>query len=236
MAWASLDDDEAGEDDFQTLHTPVHCIVRHDGGSCGEPTMEHMEASGGSPTWQLFVQVDIGKQEPKTLEEIDLHWRATRWLQVAVQGITDEEVPWYKLVTPLTSGAEGAALSLSKHLVAAWRWNIKVCSEDDCPPALSILNIGQFIMDEEATGGVGEPHWFMAYSCALQQVGEAAHERKWEWPRREALEIKASPLVHAFWHETGMDLMVARVNSAGSQPPGHCTTRMCGSDMIYCQS
>ena len=81
--------------------------------------------------------------------------------------------------------------------------------EDDCPPAPSVLSIGQFITDEETVGGVGEPHWFMAYSCALQWVGEAACGRKWEWPRWEALEIKASPLVHAFWHETGADLMVA---------------------------
>ena len=28
MARASLDDDEVGEDDFQTLHTPVHRIFR----------------------------------------------------------------------------------------------------------------------------------------------------------------------------------------------------------------
>ena len=88
--------------------------------------MEQMEASGGSPTWQSFVQVDIGEEEPKTLEEIDPHWRATQWLQVAIQGITDEEVPWHELVTPLTSGAEGVARSLAKCLVAAWRWNIKV--------------------------------------------------------------------------------------------------------------
>ena len=46
------------------------------------------------------------------LECINPHWRATRWLQVAVQGIAKEEVPWYMLVTPLTSGAEGAAMSL----------------------------------------------------------------------------------------------------------------------------
>ena len=85
-----------------------------------------MEASGGSPAWQSFVQVDIGKQEPESLEEINPHWRAMRWLQVAIQGVTDEEVLWYKLVTPLTSGAEGTALYLAKHLVTAWWWNIKV--------------------------------------------------------------------------------------------------------------
>ena len=176
-----------------------------------------MEASGGSLAWQSFVQVDIGKQEPKTLEEIP-YWRATQWLQVAVQGITDE-VPWYELVTPLTSGAEGAALSLAKHLVAVWQWNFKVCGEDDCPPAPSVLNIGQFIMDEEVAGGMGEPHWFMAYSHTLQWVDEVAHGRKWEWPRREALEIKASLLVHAFWCETNVDLMMASVKLCWEPTP-----------------
>ena len=117
-----------------------------------------MEASGGSPTWQLFVQMDIGEEEPETLEEINPHWRGTWWLQVAVQGITDEEVLWYELVTPLTSGAEGMVLCLAKHLVAARQWNIKVHGEDDCSPAPSVLNIGQFITDEEAAKGVGEPH------------------------------------------------------------------------------
>ena len=157
-----------------------------------------MKASGGSPVWWLFAQVDIDEEEPETLEEIDPHWRAQQWLQVAAQGITDEEVPWHELLTPLTSGAEGAARSLAKCLVAA------------CPPTSSALNIGQFITDEEVEGGMGEPHWFVAYSCTLQQVGEAACRRKWEL-RREALEIKASLLVHAFWHETDMDLMMVSV-------------------------
>ena len=178
-----------------------------------------MEASGGSPAWQSFVQVDISEEEPKTLEEIDPHWRATRWLQVAVQGITDEEVPWYKLVAPLTSRVEGTARSLAKHLVAVWWWNIKVWGEGECPLALSILNIGQFIMDEEAAGGMGEPHWFVAYSCALQQVDKVAHGRKWEWLRREALEIKASSLVCAFWHETDIDLMMASVKLCWEPTP-----------------
>ena len=111
-----------------------------------------MEASRGSPAWQSFVQVDIGEQEPETLEGIDPDWRAMRWLQVAVQGMMDEEVPWHELVTPLTSGEEGMVLSLAKHLVMAWQWNIKVREEDDCPPAPSVLNIGQFITDKEMVG------------------------------------------------------------------------------------
>ena len=59
--------------------------------------------------------------------------------------------------------------------------------------------------------GMGEPLGFMAYSHTLQQVGEAAHRQKWEWPAREALEVKVSPLVRAFWEETSTDLIVACV-------------------------
>ena len=118
----------------------------------GWPAVESMEASGGSPSWQSFFQVDVGEEEPETLEDINPHWRAMCWLQVAVQGIAKEEVPWYKLVTPLTLGAEGVALSLAKHLLTAWWWNIKVCGEDDCPPPPTILNIGQFMTDEETAG------------------------------------------------------------------------------------
>ena len=65
--------------------------------------------------------------------------------------------------------------------------------------------------DEETAGGVGEPHWFMAYSCTLQWVGKVAHRWKREWPVREALEVKAFPLMHAFWCETGVDLTVASI-------------------------
>ena len=53
----------------------------------------------------------------------------------------------------------------------------------------------------------------------LQWGGEAAHGRKWKWPRREALEIKASPLVCAFWCETDMDLTMASVKLCWEATP-----------------
>ena len=174
MARASLDDEDAWEDDFQTPHMLVHHIVWQDWGGHGEPAMERMEASRESPGWQPYYQVDVGEEEAEMLESIDPHWKATCWLQVVVQGIAEEEVPWCELVIPLMLGAEGAALSLAKHLLVAWRWSIRVCGEDACPPAPTILNISQFTTEEEVAEGVGEPHWFVAYSHALQWVGEAA--------------------------------------------------------------
>ena len=72
---------------------------------------------------------------------------------------------------------------------------------------------------EEVAEGVGEPHWFVAYSHALQQVGEAACGQKWEWPAREALEVKVSPFVCAFWEETGTDLTVACIKLCWEPTP-----------------
>ena len=128
-----------------------------------------------------------------------------------VQGISDDEVPWYELVIPLTAGTEGAALSLAKHLLMVWRWSIKVLGQDICPPTPTALNIGQIMTKEEVAEGVGEPHWFVAYSHTLQWVGEVACRRKWEWPAGKTLQVRVSPLVHIFWEETGTDLTVACV-------------------------
>ena len=74
---------------------------------------------------------------------------------------------------------------------------------------------------DEVAESMGEPHWFVAYSCTLQQVGEAASGWKWKWPAKEALEVKVSPLVCAIWEETGMDLTMACIKLLGTQPSSH---------------
>ena len=106
MAQTSLDEDEALEDDFQTPHTPVHRVMQRedDGHRCsaeGRP-----ESSRGSPGQQTEYQVDIGEEE-ETLETVDPTWRTTHWLQLVVQVISDDEVPWFKLIIPLMVGTEG---------------------------------------------------------------------------------------------------------------------------------
>ena len=115
-------------------------------------------------------------------------------------------------------GTEGAALSLAKGLLMVWRWSIKVLGKDICPPTPTALNIGKFMTKEEVLEGIDEPLWFMAYSHTLQQVGEAACGWKWEWPVGKTLEVRVSPLVHAFWEETGVDLSVACIKLCWEPP------------------
>ena len=92
-----------------------------------------LECSRGSPGQWATYRLNIGEEE-ETLETVDPTWQTTRWLQLVVQGISDDEVPWYEYVTPLTLGAEGVALSLAKCLLAIWRWSIRVQGWDICPP------------------------------------------------------------------------------------------------------
>ena len=164
-----------------------------------------LQHSGGSPGQWTGYQLDIGEEE-ETLETVDPIWRATRWLQLVVQGISDHKVPWYDLITPLTVGTEGVALSLAKHLFAVWHWSMRVQGQDVCQPTPMVLNIGQFMMWEEALGMVDNSLWFEAYSHTLQRVGEAMHGRQWQWPKEKAWKVGVSPLVRVFWEETGAKL------------------------------
>ena len=127
-------------------------------------------------------QTDFREEDLECLDTINPNWRVVHWLRITEWSIKNEEVSWYELVTPLTSGVEGADLTLAKHLITAWWCSRRAQGEDVYPPAPTALNLGQFITNEEAAQGVGELLWFLAYSHALQHVGEAAHGRKWEWP------------------------------------------------------
>ena len=153
------------------------------------------------------------------LEMVDPTWRTTHWLQLVVQGISDDEVPWYELVLPLMVGTEGAALSLAKCLLTIWQWSIKVQGQDVFPPAPTALNIGQFMTWEEVLENVDNSLWLAAYSHALQRVGEAVHGQQWQWPRGKVLEVGVSPLVRAFWEETGVELGTSCMKLCWELPP-----------------
>ena len=105
----------------------------------------------------------------------------------------------------LTLGAEGVALSLAKCLLAIWQWNLRVQGWDICPPTPTVLNIGQFMTRDEVQGEVDNTLWFEVYSHTLQRVGEAVRGQRWQWQKGKAQEIAGSPIVRAFWEETGVE-------------------------------
>ena len=84
-----------------------------------------------------------------------------------------------------------------------------------CPPAPTMLNIGQFL-DEELEEGDCMP-WLLDYKHALQHVGEAAEGRMWH-PMGMCFTPQVSSLVDAFIEETGAELTELSIASCWGQP------------------
>ena len=68
---------------------------------------EGPECARGSPGQWTVYHLDIGEKEEETLETVEPTWRMTRWLQLVVQGISNDEVPYL-----LTEGGHSTIVSV----------------------------------------------------------------------------------------------------------------------------
>ena len=138
-------------------------------------------------------------------------WEPTRWLKGHVKCLTNEDVPWWELVTPMMNGGTRGTKELAKQLLATWQWTFAVSAADFCLPSLSMLNIGQFLDDVK-----DHTAWLLAYAQALQSVGEAAEGRRW-CPNGMHFSVQVSLLVDTFIIETGAELTEMGIVSCWSQ-------------------
>ena len=84
------------------------------------------------------------------------------------------------------------------------------------PPALTMLNIGQFL-DRKPKEGDCTP-WLLADAHALQHIVEAANGRMWH-PSGVHFTLQISPLVDNFIKETGAEFVELNITSCWGQPP-----------------
>ena len=82
-----------------------------------------------------------------------------------------------------------------------------------CPPAPTMLNIGQFLEGRPKEGD--RTPWLLAYDCALQHVGEATEGRMW-CPSGMCFSLQISPLVNTFI-EMGAELIELNIASCWGQ-------------------
>ena len=119
---ASLD---LGEDDDEE---PLHEFNQRRMQQCG----------AGEPS-------ELQRVQPCSRKGLSPEWQTIRWLQQCESEITDDKVVWWALIDPLTDRSDAASQALAKRLVAAWRWTFALSAYHVCPPALTSLNIGQFL-------------------------------------------------------------------------------------------
>ena len=116
----------------------------------------------------------------------------------------------------LTDGGTAAAKELAKCIISVWRWMAKVSTTPLCPPAPTMLNIGQFLKGCPREGN--HTPWLLAYAHTLQHVGEAMEGRMW-CPSGVHFTLQISPLVDAFIEETGAELIELDITACWGQPP-----------------
>ena len=98
-------------------------------------------------------------------KRLDPLWKITLWLEACRDSLGEEDITWWPLVMPLTDGGTVATKELTKCLISAWRWTAKVSTMPVCPPASTMLNIGQFLEGCPREGD--HTPWLLTYTQAL---------------------------------------------------------------------
>ena len=137
------------------------------------------------------------------------------WLEACRDSFGEEDITWWPLVVPLTDGGKMAVKEFTRHLMSAWRWMAKRSTMPLCPPAPTMLNIGQFLEGCPREGD--HTPWLLDYTCALQHVGDATEGRMWHLSG-VCFNLQTSPLVDAFVEETGEELRELDITACWGQP------------------
>ena len=85
-----------------------------------------------------------------------------------MNNVGEEEVLWWPLVYPLTDGSDTTGWMLAWRLVAKWHWTDETSRPLICLPALTILNIEQFLDEDIEWHGWDVHDWLQAYAHILQ--------------------------------------------------------------------
>ena len=89
-----------------------------------------------------------------------------------------------------------------------------------CPPAPTILNIGQFLIKDVDGCGWNTQEWMEAYAHTLQCSAEAAEGRCW-MPNGNNFAPSVLLLVEAFTSELRVEILPMKAVSCWDYPPAH---------------
>ena len=115
-------------------------------------------------------------------------------------------------------GSDAAMYTLAQRLLAIWHWTVETSRPLICLPALTILNIKQFLNKDVEGCGWDIQDWLEAYANALLWVAEAAKGRCW-MPMGRDFTPQVSLLVKAFASMLNVDIPLASSVSCWDSPP-----------------
>ena len=186
----------------------------HSTGGAQAMALDYANDSDGESPFPETSRCRVMRGSPKKVQP-DPMWEVTKWLEVCIETLREEDVPWWLLVALLMDVGTPGTRELAKHFLATWQWTVEVATANFCPPTPTMLNIGQFL-DEEPKEGDHMP-WLLAYARALQHMGEAVEGRTW-CPIGMHFIPQVSLLVDTFIKEMGAELTELRIASCWGQP------------------
>ena len=150
------------------VNVPPQAVSSHSTGGAQAMSLDYKEDSDGENPFHETSRCIMMRSSPGGTH-LDPLWQTMMWLEACRDSLGEEEITWWPQVMPLTDGGTAAAKELTKHLVSAWRWTAKLSTMPLCPPAPTMLNIGQFLKGCPWEGD--HTPWLLAYTHALQCMG-----------------------------------------------------------------
>ena len=147
------------------VNVPPQAVSSHSMGGVQATLLDYKEDSNGESPFHETSRHTVMRSSPVATHH-DLLWQTTMWLEACRDSFGEEDIQWWLLIMPLTDGGTAAAKELAKCLIAVWRWMAKVSIMPLCPPAPTMLNIGQFLEGHPRKRTTHPGFWPMPTPCS----------------------------------------------------------------------
>ena len=158
------------------VNVPSQAVSSHSMGGVQAASTDYKEDSNRESPFHETSRCIMMRSSPVGTR-LDPLWQTMTWLEACRDSRVEEDIAWWPLVMPLTDWGTTVTKELTKCLISAWRWMAKVSTMPLCPPAPTMLNIGQLLKGCPREGD--RTPWLLAYVHTLQHMGEATEGRTW---------------------------------------------------------
>ena len=148
------------------VNVPPQAVSSHSTGGVQTTSLDYKENSNGESLFHETSRHIMMRSSPVETH-LDPLWQTTTWLEASGDSLGEEDITWWLLVMSLTDGGTAATMELAKCLLSAWRWMAKVSTMPLCPPAPTMLNIGQFLKGCPREGESHRGFWPMPAPCTV---------------------------------------------------------------------
>ena len=103
-------------------------------GGAQATVLDYAADSDGESPFPETSQHCVMRGSPRKAQP-DPMWEPTKWLEVHIETLREEDVPRWQLVVPLMDAGTAGTWELTKHFLALWQWTVEAVTTNFCTPA-----------------------------------------------------------------------------------------------------